>query len=119
NLEVDDQSEFCPIRTIYSAHFLEAPGEYNVESAAQELPILLEADRQRWLATSPGIFGDKGIVLEIKLCGERHMQGFRNSEMNMSRSRQTGIFLQPRKVRRDWVSSWHDGFKLIVPLLIG
>src|SRR5262249_9550823 len=46
-----------------------APGEYNVESATQEPPILLETDRQRRLTTGPGIFGDKGIVLEIKLCG--------------------------------------------------
>ena len=60
-----------------------------------------------------------GIVLEIELCGERHMQRFRNSEMDMSRSRQSGIFFQPRQVRWDRVSSRHDRFKLIVPLLIG
>ena len=34
-------------------------------------------------------------------------------------SRHPGVFLQPRKVRWDWVSSRHDGFKLIIPLLIG
>ena len=41
----------------------------------QEFAVLLETDRQRWFATGPGIFGNMGIVLEIKLCGERDMQG--------------------------------------------
>src|SRR5262249_33607828 len=59
-----------------------------------------------------------GVVPEIKLCGERHMQRLRNSKMNMSRSRQPGVFLQPGKMWWDWVSPRHDGFKLIIALLI-
>ena len=30
----------------------------------------------------------------------------------------TRLFLQPRKVWRDWVSSRHDSFKLIISLLV-
>src|SRR5215471_4463300 len=106
------------LRTPVPAQLLEAPGQDKVKSATQEFAVLFETDRQRWLATGPRIFGDIGIVLEIKLCGERHMQRLRNSKMNMSRSGQPGVFLQPRKIWWDWISPWHDGFKLIIPLLI-
>src|SRR5215472_4386129 len=75
-----------------STHLLEAPGEHKVESAMQEVAIVLKTDRQRWFATGPRILGDIGIIPEIKLCGERHMQRLRNSKMNMCRSRQAGVF---------------------------
>ena len=63
-----------PTATVCRAHLLQARGEYKVESAMQELAILFETDRRGWFAAGPGIFGDLGIVLEIKLCGERDMQ---------------------------------------------
>src|SRR6516165_10428715 len=55
------------------------------------------------------IFGDVGLVLEVKLRGQRHMQRFSNSEMDMSRSREPGVLLQSRKIGRDGISSRHDG----------
>ena len=87
--------------------------------APQEFSLLFESDRHRWLAAGPGIFGDMGIILEIELRGERDVQRFRNSEMDMSGSRQPCVFLQPWKIWRNRISSRHDGFELIVPLLIG
>src|SRR5262245_55990356 len=96
---------------------LETSGKHDVEIAPQELAILFESDRHLLFATWPRIFGDVRVFLEIKLCGERHMQRFRNSEMDMSRTRQPRVFLQPWKVWRDRVCSRHDGFELIVSLL--
>ena len=49
----------------------------------------------RWLLAGPGIFGDMGIILEIELRGERDVQRFRNSEMDMSGLCQPCVFLQP------------------------
>ena len=60
-----------------------------------------------------------GIILEIELRGERDVQQFRNSEMDMSGSRQPCLFPQSRKIWRNRISPRHDGFELIVPLLIG
>ena len=57
-----------------TAALLQTSGKHNVESPMQDLAILFETDSQRWFATRPGIFGDIGVVLEIKLCGERDMQ---------------------------------------------
>jgi hypothetical protein len=44
---------------------------------------------------------------------------FRNSEVNMSRSRPPCVFLQSRKFRWDWISPRQYGLKLVIPLVIG
>ena len=66
---------------------LEASGKHDIQIAPQELSILFESDRHRWLAAGPRIFGDMGVILEIELRSERNVQRFRNSEMDMSGSR--------------------------------
>jgi hypothetical protein len=45
----------CPRRTSYLHARLQALGEHNVESGAQEIAVLFQSDRKRWLATGPWI----------------------------------------------------------------
>src|SRR5262249_20154556 len=96
-----------------------AAGERNIKGAMQRFAILFEIDRQGWFATSPRIFGDIRIVFKIKLRGEWNVHRFRNTKMDMRRPRQPRVFLQTRKIRWNWVSSRHDGLKLIISSLIG
>src|SRR6185436_704481 len=95
------------------------PGEDNIKFAAHELAILSELDSHRWLATSPRVFRDIRIVLEIELGRKRYVQRFRNPKMNVSRSGKARIFLQPREIWRDWISSRHDRFDFVISLLVG
>jgi len=92
--------------------------KHKVQIAMQEFSILFEINRHWWFAPGPRIVSDIGVSLEVKLRGKRHMQYLWNSEMDVGWSHHPRVFLQARKFWRDRVSSRHNGFELIIPLLI-
>src|SRR5215472_7054842 len=67
----------------------------------------------------PRIAGSMGIILEVELSRDRHVQKRHDRDMDVSGASETTVLLQPRHARRNRVSTRNDRFDLVAATFVG
>src|SRR5215471_5571164 len=93
--------------------------QYEVEVRFQILTVAPGIKDKLRLVAGPRIAGYIGIVLEVELSRERHIQKGHDRNMNVSGASETTILLQPRHTRRNGVSTRNDRFDLVAAAFVG